>query len=212
MNNKGVFISFEGIDGAGKTTLINNLSKRFTRENYPVYTVREPGGTAISEKIRGILLDARNNEMLAKTEVLLYSAARVQLVEAVIKPLLDKGFLVFADRYTDSTIAYQGYGRGLEMTFLNMLNQFCAGLVPPALTFLIDIEPETAAVRKKTENKDRLEKAGLSFQEKVRAGYLNIAKTNPERIRIIEGWRKPAELEKLAAGVIMELMQKNDYN
>jgi len=206
MAGKGIFISFEGIDGAGKTTLIQNLSERFAREKRLTQIVREPGGTEISEMIRAMLLDEKNIKMSAKTEALLYSAARVQLVEEVIKPLLVKGYLVFADRYIDSTIAYQGCGRGLDLEFLHLLNHHAAYGVIPTRTFLIDLDPEIAATRRKKENTDRLEKIGIPFQEKVRAGYLCLAQTNPERIKVIDGRQNPAALESQVAAMIMEIM------
>ncbi|MCX5780307.1 MAG: dTMP kinase, partial [Firmicutes bacterium] len=133
MQTRGVFISLEGIDGCGKTTLKEMLLARLG-EKYPVIGIREPGGTVISEKIRDMLLDVRNDGIIGKTEALLYAAARSQLVEEVIRPALTQGKIIIADRYLDSTIAYQGYGRGLELAFLEDLNRICTGGLKPDLT------------------------------------------------------------------------------
>lgn len=206
MEHRGIFISFEGIDGAGKTTLIHELTKRFEKEHRLVQTVREPGGTTTAEKIRTLLLDAKNTGILPKTEALLYSAARIQLVEEVIKPALNKGMMVFADRYMDSTIAYQGYGRGIDITFLHLLNQFCSAGIMPEVTFLLDVEPEAAQARRVKRDYDRLEQEGMAFQEKVRAGYLLLARQNPNRIQIVDGAQSPVRIEQQVARAIMEII------
>ena len=151
-----------------------------------VLGIREPGGNIISEKIRELLLDAANQGITSRTEALLYAAARSQVVEEVISPALQAGKIVLADRYMDSTIAYQGYGRGLELNFLHQLNQLCTGGLKPDLTMLLDLSSTEAWQRRKKDTPDRLEKEGISFQQKVREGYLNIAREEPQRIKVLD--------------------------
>ncbi len=184
---KGLFISLEGIDGSGKTTLIQYLQDQLAA--YPLLSIREPGGTAISERIRELLLNVDNIQIYARTEAILYAAARCQVVDQLIRPALDEGKLVLADRYLDSTMAYQGYGRGLDLQFLSTLNQLCTrGLLPDA-TFLLDIAPEVCESRRQNEQADRLEKEGREFQARVREGYLQLARKEPQRFYVIDADR-----------------------
>lgn len=181
---KGIFISFEGIDGCGKSSLIESLLSYLNK--YKIVSLREPGGTNISEKIREMLLDVKNEAMVSRTEAFLYAAARSQVVEEVICPALAEGAIVLADRYLDSTLAYQGYGRGLDIQFLKELNRLCTGGLIPDLTLLLDLNPEASRKRKKKDIPDRLEKEGISFQNKVRAGYLDLARHSPGRIKVLD--------------------------
>lgn len=185
------FISFEGIDFCGKTTQIELLLKRLESYHLPVHLVREPGGTTISERIRQILLDKSLKEMNPRTEILLYSAARTQLVHQTILPLLEKGYYVVADRFVDSTTAYQGVGRNLNPTVVDILNEFATSGLKPYKTFLIDISPEEAERRRKSlrERRDRLESEGLTFYKTIRQGFMEIASREPERFVIIPGER-----------------------
>lgn len=202
---RGVFISLEGIDGCGKTTLKEQLEIHLNKK-YEVLIVREPGGTEISEKIRGVLLDIRNEGMLARTEAFLYAAARSQLVEEVIRPALESGKIVIADRYMDSTIAYQGYGRGLDIVFLEELNTLCtAGLIPD-LTLLLDIDPLEGQRRRKQEIPDRLEKEGLDFQSRIRSGYLQIQQQEADRIKLLNGTQSIQEVCKEALDYIKRIL------
>jgi dTMP kinase len=209
MAEKGWFFSFEGIDGAGKTTLIKKLLGFLKEEKYPAVYVREPGGTLISEKIRELLLDVKNTGILPKTEYLLYAAARMQLVQEVIMPSLEQGYMVLADRYTDSSLAYQGYGRGIELEFLNDINNHCSMGFNPQLTFLLDLDPEEAYKRKKAENPDRLEQLGLEFQKKVREGYLTLAAQNPERIIVIDAGGRFMKVESQVKSCIIKYIKHN---
>ncbi|HBQ86105.1 MAG TPA: dTMP kinase [Syntrophomonas sp.] len=186
MTNKGRFISLEGIDGSGKTSLLESIREYLQGTGYEVLTIREPGGTLISEKIRIMLLDVKNAGILPGTEALLYAAARSQVVEEVIRPALARGQMVLADRYLDSTIAYQGYGRGLEIEYLNQLNQLCTGGLVPHLTLLLDVDPAEGARRRKKDIPDRLEKEGLEFQDRVRRGYMELSRQQPARIKVID--------------------------
>lgn len=184
MNRKGVFISIEGIDGSGKTTLISNLIAKLSGK-ISVLSIREPGGTRVSEKIRELLLNKDNFDILPRTEAFLYAAARIQLLEEKIKPALAQGYLVIADRYLDSTIAYQGFGRGIDLGFLEALNNICTGGITPDLTILLDIDPVKAAQRRENSKRDRLEMEGNDFLNRVRNGYLEIAAKN-SRIKVID--------------------------
>jgi len=165
-----------------------------------VLSIREPGGNIISEKIRELLLDVTNQGITSRTEALLYAAARSQVVEQVISPALKTGKIVLADRYMDSTIAYQGYGRGLELGFLQELNQLCTGGLKPDLTLLLDLTSEEAWHRRKKEIPDRLEKEGLAFQEKVRQGYLVLAEQEKERIKVLDARQAPEKVLQQAIG------------
>jgi dTMP kinase len=200
---KGLFVSLEGIDGAGKTSLKEILIPRLQKQ-YDIISIREPGGTVISEKIRHLLLDAGNSTMGSRTEALLYAAARSQVVEEVIQPALEAGKLVLADRFLDSTIAYQGYGRGMDLSFLHQLNHLCTGGIKPDLTLLLDIEPELAYWRRRGETPDRLEQEGLNFQARVRAGYLELWKEEPQRIKCLDG---SASLQDIAAESLKHIEQ-----
>lgn len=194
---RGRFISLEGIDGCGKTTLKDQLNE-YLREKYDLLLLREPGGTEISEKIRDMLLDIRNGGMLPRTEALLYAAARCQVVEEAIRPALAEGKMVISDRYMDSTIAYQGYGRGLDIAFLKQLNRLCTGGLQPDLTLLLDIDPQEGQRRRTKDIPDRLEKEGLDFQTRIRKGYLQIQKEEPGRIKLLNGHSSIEELRKEA--------------
>jgi len=190
---KGKFISLEGIDGCGKTTLRDQLYDYY-KEKYEVLVLREPGGTEVSEKIRDMLLDVRNVGIKPRTEAFLYAASRSQLVEEMILPALQAGKIVIADRFMDSTIAYQGYGRGLDIEFLQELNHLCTGGLKPDLTLLLDIDPEEGQKRRNQDIPDRLEKEGLEFQSRVRAGYLALQRAEPDRIKLLNGGASIIEL------------------
>lgn len=199
---KGIFISLEGVDGSGKTSLKEELL--FNLAAFNPLSLREPGGTNISEKIRNLLLDTSNEDMQARTEAFLYASARCQLVETVIRPALQQGKMVIADRYIDSTLAYQGYGRGLPLDFLQQLNQLSTGGLKPDLTLLLDLDPAEGARRRAQDAPDRLEKAGLLFQSQVRQGYLQIARQEPQRFRILDA-HKP--LESVVSDALEEIRQ-----
>lgn len=193
MKARGLFISLEGIDGSGKTTLKESL-RAFIGREYTVIGLREPGGTAISEKIRDMLLDVRNDGIIDKTEALLYAAARSQLVEEVIRPALAEGKIIIADRYLDSTMAYQGYGRGLDLEFLEDLNRICTGGLKPDITILLDLDPGEGQKRRIKNVPDRLEQEGLDFQQRIREGYLIIQAREPERIKLLDARQAPETL------------------
>ena len=184
--SKGKFISFEGIDACGKSTQVKLLLKEMNTSSNKTILVREPGGSTISEEIRDILLNSKLNEMSDRTEALLMTGSRAQLTYEKIMSNLDEGKNVIADRYSDSTLAYQGGGRGLDIEWLIKLNQFATYNLSPDVTFLIDLHPEEAIKRKDVEN-DRIEKAGIDLQINVRNTYLEIAKRFNDRIVVLDG-------------------------
>ena len=184
--SKGKFISFEGIDACGKSTQVKLLLKEMNTSSNKTILVREPGGSIISEEIRDILLNSKLNEMSDRTEALLMTGSRAQLTYEKIMSNLDEGKNVIADRYSDSTLAYQGGGRGLDIEWLIKLNQFATYNLSPDVTFLIDLHPEEAIKRKDIEN-DRIEKAGIDLQINVRNAYLEIAKRFDDRIVVLDG-------------------------
>jgi len=186
-SNKGIFISFEGIDGCGKSTQVKLLLDRLSSEGYATKLVREPGGTDISEKIRKILLNKDHNNMSSRAEALLMTASRAQLTKEEIIPALKDGVCVIADRFKDSTLAYQGGGRGLDHDLLVGLNDFATYDIDPDLTIFLDIKAKNAFSRSKSQNADRIESVGVEFQEKVREEYLRIANRFDDRFLIING-------------------------
>ena len=199
-----MFISFEGIDFSGKSTQIELLKDYLVEHRKKVEILREPGGTEISEKIRRILLDNKNEKMIAETELLLFSASRAQLVQEKIRPYLQKGIYVISDRFHDSSTAYQGYGRGIPIEVVMMVHQLAIGDTVPDLTFFVDIPVGIANERKKKKSKvklDRIELADIEFYNRVRNGYLEIAK-NEERFKVIDGTQT---IETIQNQIISEL-------
>jgi len=192
----GLFITFEGPDGAGKTTQISLLVDFLRRQGYRVYCTREPGGTAIGDQIRQVLHTVDNSAMVPTAEILLYSASRAQLVAEKIKPLLAEGGVVVCDRYADSTFAYQGYGRGLDLASLKIITQFATQGLQPDVTFFLDLPVEQGLKRKQRANQagqgewNRMDQLSLDFHRRVRQGFLAMAQADPIRWRIIDA--KPA--------------------
>lgn len=204
MQRRGRFITFEGMDGCGKTTQSRLLAERLRAEGRRVLETVEPGGTAIGLQIRRILLDARNQDLRPIAELLLYFASRAQNVEEVILPALAGGIIVLCDRFTDSTLAYQGYARGLGAETVRALDRIaCRGLVPD-LTLLIDIDLETSLARAQARNlsapraETRMDEQSVEFHRKVREAYLALAGQEPGRFRVIDGRSDP---ETVAAGI-----------
>jgi len=187
-SNKGLFISFEGVDGCGKSTQVKLLKDKIASEGVKVELVREPGGLKISEEIRKILLNPDNSSMNYETEALLMTASRAQLTEEVIKPLLAKGFFVLADRFSDSTLAYQGGGRKLDIDILKKINSFATKNLVPDITFLIDLKPEDALLRSGVSSPDRIEGAGIDLQKDVQKTYIRLAKEFSNRFIVLDGY------------------------
>jgi dTMP kinase len=199
MKNYRNFISFEGIDFCGKTTQIQFLREKLRSRGIEVLIFREPGGTVISEKIRSILLNSDHDELHKITEILLYEAARAQLVHEKLIPQLEKGIHVIADRFFDSTTTYQGYGREIDINIIQRLNAFATSDLKPFKTFFLDIPPEEAENRHKRENrqKDRLEKSGLHFYSLIRNGFIELSEQEPARFLRIDGLKKPEEISDI---------------
>jgi len=181
---KGKFITFEGSEGCGKSTQSKLLAQYLRKKGFSVLFVREPGGTKICEQIRKVLLDPKNKEMSPIAEMLLYMASRAQIVKEVIRPALLKGKVVICDRFLDSTIAYQGYGLGLDINLIKIIGKSASAGVSPDLTIFLDLAVKKG-LRHRQSGKDRIENRALSFHHRVRKGYLRLAKNEPRRIRVI---------------------------
>lgn len=191
---KGLFITLEGGDGAGKSTQIRNITGFFEQKGLVVLHTREPGGTSIGEKLRDILLDSANSEMEPVTEMLIYAASRAQHVRQIIVPALERGEVVICDRFTDSSIAYQSYGRGLG-AMVAEVNKKATGGLEPDITFWLDIDPEAGRERAaRAGEPDRLESEAMDFHYRLYEGYRTLAQEDPERIKRIDASRTPDEI------------------
>jgi dTMP kinase len=192
-----MFITLEGIEGCGKTTQIQLLSTFFANRGHSCVLTREPGGTVLGEKIRAILLDPASTELVPTAELLLYMADRAQHINSLIKPCLAEGKVVLCDRYFDATVVYQGFARGLDTEIICDLHRLVFNDLKPDITFLLDLAPQIGLARawKQLDNgtrsgtESRFEAETISFHEKVRAGYLELARRQPERIRVVDGSR-----------------------
>lgn len=207
---EGIFITLEGIDGTGKTTQARLLAERLEEEGESALLTREPGGTLIAEKIRELLLTDYGERMSAVTELLLYAAARAQHVSELIRPALRRGEVVICERFSDSTIAYQGYGAGLDPEVIRKADELATGGLRPDLTFLLDLSAEEGGARIVERNGraglDRMEGKGLFFQERVRRGYLKLAEAARERITVIDcAGLTPQEAQKVIWEKYLEL-------
>ena len=187
----GFFISFEGPEGSGKSTQIERLAAALAQDRHPVFTTREPGGTPIGERIRALLLDREATGMAPWTEALLFTAARAQLVRDVIRPRLAAGEIVICDRYTDSTMAYQGYGRRLDRETLGRLQDLATGGLKPDLTVLLRLSVETGLDRIARDRRDRLDDETIAFHMRVHEAYLKLAAQEPQRWREIDASLAP---------------------
>jgi dTMP kinase len=202
-----MFITFEGIDFCGKSTQVGLLRDYLIEQKKNVHLIREPGGTEISEKIREILLDKKNNAMVMETEIFLFSASRAQLVREVIRPYLQKGYYVISDRFHDSSTAYQGFGRGLSVDAILNIHNLAIGKTIPDITFFIDIPNEIAMARKKNiahSDLDRIEISDNTFYERVRKGYLYLAEKE-KRFRVIDGTQNIKQINEQIINEIKSL-------
>lgn len=203
-----LFITLEGPEGSGKTTQLQMLSEYLSGKGYPVVCTREPGGTAISEQIRRVILSRENHSIDNVTEALLFSAARAQIVAQLIRPALAEDQVVISDRYADSTLAYQGYGLGLDLHALRELTRFATGGLVPDLTFYIDLPVQDGIARKLAGDVNRLDAKSIEYHERVRRGYLEMARTEPERWVIIDGTRTVEEVQRVLRERIEEEIKK----
>jgi dTMP kinase len=197
----GFFISFEGIEGSGKSTQVTRLAQALRAQGYEVVLTREPGGTAVGQVLRRILLEPTTAPLAPSAELLLMLADRAQHVQEVIAPALQENKIVVSDRFLDSTTAYQGYGRGVELAFLARLNAFACSGYGPALTFILDL-PVTEGLRRARQRQssagaaDRFEAESVAFHERVRAGFLEIARTEPQRVHVLDTTRPVEEVHQ----------------
>ncbi len=212
-----MFVTLEGLDYSGKSTQADRLLRRLERshreepDRWPAVTfLRDPGGTPLSERLRDVLLDRQHLAMCGRTELLLFAASRAQLVEAVIRPSLRRGSLVVCDRFYDSTTAYQGYGRELNLEDVTRLNDFGAGGLKPDLTILFDVPIDEVERRRRAAGAaaDRMESSGRAFFERVRNGYLTLAAAEPDRIVRIDGTETPDVVEAHVWGTVTERLER----
>ena len=200
-----MFISFEGIDGCGKTTQIELLAARLAQREYSHLCTREPGGTALAEAIRNYLLHS-SDKLDARAELLLFGASRAAHVAQIIRPALARGEIVISDRFADSSVAYQGGGLGLDQSFVRAMNAFATQDLQPHATFFLDIEPRMAHARRASEIEDRIEARGLEFQARVRDAFLEIAREEPNRVHVLDG----AQSREILHAQIAEILQARE--
>ena len=208
--DRGLFITFEGTDGAGKTRQIERLSVDLRQAGYDICLTREPGGTPISERIRDMLLNPDYSEMAVTTELLLYAASRAQHVSEVIKPALEAGKVVISSRFADAMVVYQGYGRGLDLERIHYLNRIATDGVTPDVTFVLDLPVEIGLqrVRKSRGGLDRLEREEIEFHRRLREGYRTLAKEEPQRLKVIDAEVSPERVYAEIEAIIQPLLQK----
>lgn len=207
-----MFITLEGPEGSGKTSHLQPLAQWLTEQGYRIFTTREPGGTSIGEQIRAVLHNLENTEMHPRTETLLYQAARAQFVEQVVKPRLDAGEVVISDRYADSTLAYQGYGHRQDLTQIRALIRYATSGLTPDLTVLLDVEAEmglrrSAQRRAQGGEWNRLDAYDLAFHRRVRAGYLEMVKQEPQRWVVIDAGRTWEAVQADLRAVLAECLK-----
>ncbi len=194
MKRKGFFITFEGGEGAGKSTQIQHACTYLKKLGKKAVLLREPGSTSIGEKIRQVLLDSQNQKMCVETELFLYLAARAQLVREMILPELAKGSVVVCDRFEDSTLAYQGHGGGISLDLLKKVSVLARGTLTPNLTFFLDLNPKEGL--KRAGRRDRMEQKSIQFHEKLHQGYLLLARQNLKRIIVLDATESISEIQK----------------
>ncbi len=204
-----MFITFEGPDGSGKTTQMDRLMPVLTACGMDTVRTREPGGTYIGDQIRAVIMNMKNKSMHPRSEILLFCASRAQLVEELVRPALAEGKLVLCDRYADSTMAYQGYGHGLDRDALTRLLDFATGGLKPDLTLLFDISAEAGLSRRLTNHEEwnRMDDYALQFHERVRNGYLAMAAAEPERWAVINADRSPDEIHADVVDVLKKKLR-----
>ena len=209
---RGVLITFEGCDGGGKTTQLQLLAERLKQTGCEFLKLREPGGTDIGETVRSILLQKKHSSLCAEAELLLFEAARAQLVHEVIRPALREGKIVLCDRFMDSTTAYQGAGRHLSAEAIDVMNAFATGNIKPDMTFLLDILPEAGRQRvlqRTFKGLDRMEDEEQAFFAQVREGYLRLAKAHPERFVVVDACRDKEEIAEFIWGKVQKAFLKD---
>lgn len=208
---KGFFLSLEGIEGTGKSTQARLLAERLRGQGSRVVLTAEPGGTKIGTRIREVLLSTEHAEMAALTELLLYNAARAQHLSQLILPALDRGDTVITDRFSDSTMAYQGFGRGLDSVMIDEIDQVATGRLRPDLTIVLDIDVATGLRRNREANKvDRLEQEEVAFHERVRKGFIQLVAREPKRMRMIDASAPVNDVHRLIAEAVADFLKDRD--
>ena len=208
MTQRGFFITFEGPDGSGKSQQLVELAGFLSQKGYPVFSTREPGGTGIGDKIRAILFDLGNTEMHPRTEILLFQASRAQHVEQIILPSLENGQIVLCDRFADSTLAYQGYGHQVDLQRLRMVVEFATGGLQPDLTLLLDVDVEVGLCRRaKGGQWNRLDAYELAFHQRVRQGYLEMARLEPGRWEVVDASQTFEDVQQAIRNLVLERLQ-----
>ena len=204
-----MFITLEGPEGSGKSSQLPDLAEFLRGQGWDVLTTREPGGTPIGDQIRQILMRLDNQELHPRTEILLFLASRAQLVEQVIKPALREGKLVLCDRFGDSTLAYQGYGHGLDLGTLRTMLDFATDKLKPDLTLLLDVDVEIGLQRKRKEDEwNRLDAYALAFHQRVREGYHELCRQEPERWRVIDAMQPKETVQLALRQAVMQFLQE----
>lgn len=204
-----MFITLEGPEGSGKSMQICQLADHIREQGFEVLTTREPGGTFIGDQIREVIMRMENTMMSPRAEILLFCAARAQIVEEVIRPNLEKGLVVISDRYADSTLAYQGYGHGLDLGILKEILRFTTGGLQPDLTLLLDVDVEEGLKRRRIGGGEwnRLDAQQIAFHQRVRQGYLKMAAEEPDRWRLVDARKKPDQVQKELRLVVSQSLQ-----
>jgi dTMP kinase len=204
-----MFITLEGPDGSGKSVQIPALAEFIRQQGFEVLTTREPGGTDIGDQIRQVIMKLGNTSMHPRTEILLFCAARAQIVEEVLRPSLQRGVVVLSDRYADSTLAYQGYGHGVDLDELRRLLNFTTGGLKPDLTILLDVNAEEGLKRRQSSGGEwnRLDAYAISFHRRVREGYWELAKAEPERWHIVDSSQSPEMVQSDLRRLVLEKLK-----
>ena len=205
---KGILISFEGIEGTGKTIQSKLLCEYLLKKGHNAILTEEPGGTQIGHKIRELLLSIDHKGMTPLTELLLYNASRAQHIKEVILPAINRGTVVITDRFADSTVTYQGYARGIDLNFIDSIEKIVTSGLRPDITILLDLDVETGLNRNRGINKmDRLELEDVEFHKQVRSGYLEIAAKEPERIKLIDASESIEQIHKKIVKIVMAFLK-----
>jgi len=206
-----LFITFEGPEGSGKTVQAKLLYAYLKERGYAVILTREPGGTAIGDQVRSVLLSPQNTEMRAEAEILLFSASRAQLVRQVIRPHLEQGDIVICDRYADSTLAYQGYGLGLDLDTLKAITAFATGGLKPDLTLYLDVDVEEGLRRRHGQEWNRLDAKDIAYHRRVRHGYLELIKAEPQRWVVLDGARAVEQVQREIQEVVSKKLAEASH-
>jgi len=207
--DRGVLITLEGIEGCGKTTHAKLLCEYLKSRSYDYIHTREPGGTKVGEKVRGILLDSDGIQISDLTELYLFEAARAQIVSEVIRPNLNKKRIIVCDRFSDATFSYQGYGGKVPLKIITALDNIAAGGIKPDLTILLDIDTLTGLKRARPKGFDRMEKKSVTYHKRVRRGYIELARINPERIKIVKVMDKISDTQDIIRQEVEHVIQRH---